>query len=384
MIQTGKANVIIDGQWGSTGKGKLAAYLYNTYPEITVAVCDFMPNAGHTYVSDDGVSHITKALPSAISFDYIENVIVGPHAVIQEARVFEELLREQFATRKFSLHIHPLVTVLCDADAATEREELNSISSTMQGSCASVIRKMWRSPEKAHLAKDNPKLREFVCDTHKLMQRLLKHGKTALLETAQGFDLGLNNGFEWPYCTSRDCMVGRVLDNAGVSVKDCGSIFASLRTYPIRVGNTPGGTSGPFYHDQHEMTWVDLSAKIGMNVEERTTVTKRIRRLFTWSDKQVERFLCAVKPDYAFLNFVNYINQHELEEFLSDKGKLLADHGCKLTLLGTGAMNKDMRVLRVMDWKCCQCGTISDKHDSCIQCGHDRFMKNEEFQYIED
>lgn len=29
----------------------------------------------------------------------------------------------------------------------------------------------------------------------------------------------------------------------------------SLRTYPIRVGNTANGTSGPFYPDSHELSW---------------------------------------------------------------------------------------------------------------------------------
>ena len=348
MIKTGKANCIIDAQWGSTGKGKLAGYLYSKYPEITVACCDFMPNAGHTYVSDDGVQHITKALPSAISFDHIEHVIVGPHSVISEARVVEELSRENYAGKKFQLHIHPLVTVLSEDDAAHEREKLNGISSTMQGSCASVVNKMWRKPENAHLAKDNDRLSQYVCDTHLLMQQLLADGKTALLETAQGFDLGLNNGYEWPYCTSRDCMVGRVLDNAGVSVKDCGSIIASLRTYPIRVGSTPGGYSGPFYPDQTETNWSEISAKIGYSVEEKTTVTKRVRRVFTWSDIQIERFLRAVKPDYAFLNFVNYLTD-DRDEFLLDKTRLLAKHGCKLALLGTGAKNCEMELNAAME-----------------------------------
>ena len=344
MIQKGRANVIIDGQWGSTGKGKLAGYLYSTYPEITVACCDFMPNAGHTYVDNDGVAHVTKALPTAISFDSVEHVIIGPHSVISEQRLFEELSREKYATRKFKLHIHPLVSVLSENDAALERSMLNHLSSTMQGSCAAVVGKMWRKPECANLAKDSVKLSEWVCDTHDLIQNLLFHGHTALLETAQGFDLGLNNGFEWPYCTSRDCMVGRVLDNAGVSVKDVGSIIASLRTYPIRVGSTPGGYSGPFYDDQKEITWPELSAKIGINVEEKTTVTKRVRRVFTWSDKQIIRFLASVKPDYAFLNFVNYLTDEERDTFLVDVSQLLDEFDCDLRLLGTGPKNSDMEI----------------------------------------
>ena len=38
LIEDGKVNFLIDGQWGSTGKGKLAGYLYTKYKNITIAI----------------------------------------------------------------------------------------------------------------------------------------------------------------------------------------------------------------------------------------------------------------------------------------------------------------------------------------------------------
>ena len=67
IIENGKVNFLIDGQWGSTGKGKLAGYLYTKYKNITVAISDNMPNAGHTFTRD-GKNFIFKALPTGVLF----------------------------------------------------------------------------------------------------------------------------------------------------------------------------------------------------------------------------------------------------------------------------------------------------------------------------
>ena len=80
MIENGKVNYLIDGQWGSTGKGKLAGYLYSKYPELTIAISDNMPNAGHTFTRD-GKNFIFKALPTGVLFDGVTSLI-GPQSVI--------------------------------------------------------------------------------------------------------------------------------------------------------------------------------------------------------------------------------------------------------------------------------------------------------------
>ena len=80
-----------------------------------------------------------------------------------------------------------------------------------------------------------------------------------ILEVSQGFDLSLNHGTEYPYCTSRDITVGMALNSAGCPPSMLGNVIGSFRTYPIRVGNVEGGNSGPCHHDQTEITWADVS-----------------------------------------------------------------------------------------------------------------------------
>lgn len=342
MIQKSKINIAIDGQWGSTGKGKLYGYLYNKYPYLNVAVCDFMPNAAHTYVDNNGKKFVSKIMPIGSLFPQVKFVCIGPHAVFKESQLlkeYEEVLK--WRGSDFELAIHPLATVIDDIDLSNEQQSLTHISSTLQGGCSSVVRKMMRNSKNCNLAKNCKSLGRYIQNTQRLVQHLLWEGDTILCETAQGFDLGLNIG-QYPYTTSRDCLVGRLLDNAGGHPKTLGSIIASLRTFPIRVGNTSNGYSGPYYSDQKEISWDDISSYVGYKVEEKTTITNKVRRVFTWSNAQVAKFLDYCMPDYAFLNFVNYYPDYYYDREINRITKLLKAYDCELALLGTGPKNNDM------------------------------------------
>ena len=96
--------------------------------------------------------------------------------------------------------------------------------------------------------------------------------------------------------------------------------MATLRTFPIRVGNIMSadgslqiGYSGPVHPDQVETSWEVLGLP-----EERTTVTKRVRRVFTFSPEQYYRMLAHCLPDYVFLNFCNYLRSKTKIEALVD------------------------------------------------------------------
>jgi adenylosuccinate synthase len=78
-------------------------------------------------------------------------------------------------------------------------------------------------------------------------------------------------------------------------------VIGAARVYPIRVGNTPDGYSGGAYPDQAEIRWQDIG-----QVPETTTVTGRIRRVFTFSRQQMHDAIWACQPNEVFLNFCNY------------------------------------------------------------------------------
>ena len=337
MIENGKVNAIIGGQWGSEGKGKLAGIICGNHPEVDVAISDFTPNAGHTWIGNDGRKFVSKIFPTGSVFPSVRTVLIGPHAVFSLERFFEErdqLYADFGREPDLMILVHPMAVILDAGDAAREYLVLNRIASTMQGSAVAYQRKVMRSSA-AHLAKHESTLHDYLGDTQEWLQDNI--GKcTALMESAQGFDLGLNCGHVWPYVTGRDCLVGRMLDNAGVSPKLLGYVTAAIRTFPIRVGNVPDGSSGSCHHDQYEISWDDVSKGCGKECMEMTTVTKRIRRVFTWSDEQIIRFLRTVRPDFAFLNFTNYWNAEDRFDRIKKVADLLKRYGCKLEIVGYG------------------------------------------------
>jgi len=344
LIKNRKANLIMGGQWGSEGKGKLAGWIYENYHKISMAITDFTPNAGHTFV-DGGFVRVSKVIPIGAMFSSVETVIIGPHSVFDIDRFFEEMDEFGVGIGNQRIFIHPMAQVLTSENKYQEKGSLRSISSTMQGSAAAQIEKIMRNPNNISLAKDCPKLGEYIADTHVVVQNALSKGRTALIETAQGYDLGLNHGYMWPYVTGRDCMLGRWLDNAGVHPRQLGSVITALRTYPIRVGSLPNSTSGPCHSDQKEISWDTISESIGVKTIEYTTVTKRIRRVFTWSDEQVSKMCRMIKPDYAFLNYINYVPVAAQRKVIDETAKELNEYDCKLALVGTGADLSDMVVL---------------------------------------
>jgi len=360
-MQKGKANVIIDGQWGSTGKGKLAGFLALKH-DIVLTTCDFMSNAGHTFVDDFGNKTVVCQVPTAaINQDAV--VCINAGASITVDRLLAEIEELKLGSR---LIIHPHACIITEEDRKHEGETLKRISSTLKGCGGSLSRKVMRV---AKLAKDESRLKRWVGDTVKATHSVLRAGGTVLIEGAQGFDLSLNHGHLYPYVTSRDVTTMSIMNSAAVPFPYLGDVYGSLRTYPIRVGdmyenNQKIGTSGPYYEDHREVGWQDVKEKSGAerDLVEITTVTGKIRRVFTFSFAQYFRFVDVCAPTRLFVNFINHINSRDegvrtfdelssiskawLKE-LQDQTDIRFDglrdiKAPRIAYIGTGAANSDM------------------------------------------
>jgi adenylosuccinate synthase len=128
------------------------------------------------------------------------------------------------------------------------------------------------------------------------------------IEGAQGFSLGLNQGF-YPYGTWRDCSIAQVLSDCAIPMSLAKNIetIGVCRTYPIRVANRYAndgkqiGWSGPCYYDQHELTWEQIGVP-----PEFTTVSGLKRRVFSFSREQIRQAIRMNDVARVFLNFRNY------------------------------------------------------------------------------
>lgn len=295
---------IVDLQFGSTGKGLIAGYL-SQRNEYDIVVSANMPNAGHTFVDSDGKKWVSKVLPSGVYSNKLAFVCVGPGAVfdVEQLRKEIEQLREQGIT--CPVVVHPNAAILMPAHREAEGQLLNHISSTMQGSMEAMYHKLLRRSETgSNIAQDHRRLINAagaMIPTNYGWDTMMDRAENILMEGSQGYSLGINAGF-YPYCTSRDCTVWRLISDSGVVMNNQElRVIGTARVHPIRVGNTEGGTSGPCYPDQEELTWEQIG-----QTPEMTTVTGRVRRVFSFSKRQIRDAMYANKVDEVFLNFANY------------------------------------------------------------------------------
>lgn len=365
----GRVNVLLDAQWGSSGKGKLAVWLAEHHG-VTFSSCSNGPNSGHSAVRD-GKRFVFKCLPASSLGSSVRT------AYLTGASVFavEQLLLESTWTDA-DLLIHERAVVLQERHREQERScaTLTAIASTQQGAAAAAIEKLLRDPSVIAAAHREEFGRARVSTAAEGQARLrdeLVRGGVVLHEVSQGYALSLEHGSAYPTSTSRNCTTARALDDLGVNPRLLGDVYLNVRPYPIRVGNIVRdgevvGYSGGFYPDCEETDWETIGRLAGMPDEEirklylaeLTTVTKRLRRVCTFSRIG---FIDAVQANGAtkiILNFAQYLSfdiagargevrVDDLPERVREFVRMLEGlSGCPVVAIGTGADHHDVLILR--------------------------------------
>lgn len=314
------AYMILDLQYGSTGKGSLAGYLAMKF-EPDVIVTAWAPNAGHTYIDKNGREFIHRMLANGIVSPRLKKVLIGAGSVVDP----ECLLREIRDCKEYlvgkHIIIHPRAAIVLPKHLEQEKKNV-TIGSTMKGSGAALIQKIQRNPMDTNIA-ETAFPREILeqiqsmgvlisidADEYRIA---FTTAETIQIEGAQGYSLSIHHGL-YPYCTSRDVTPAQVMADCCIPYGIKPLVFGTLRTFPIRVANRYNengemiGTSGGCYPDQKEIEWGDIGIE-----PELTTVTKLPRRVFSFSMEQTKEACFQCEPDALFLNFVNYISYTEFK-----------------------------------------------------------------------
>lgn len=353
------AYMIIDGQWGSCGKGLLAGALA-LMKKPQVVINNFGPNAGHTFYSHQGGRKIlTQQLPTGLVY-HGAMLMIGAGSIINPAILMREMAEYDADYNIYErLIIHPRAAIVTDHDLEVEKEGTLAISSTRKGVGSAIARKISRDYRSGLplVARDIPELAIYTV-SERNFNSLLANADSVQIESAQGLELSINHGISYPYCTSRDITVEAVLNDVGVRHSDLEGVFTVVRTFPIRVGNDfdkdgkQVGESGPVYNDMRELSWDEVGRITNQNLEERTTVTNKVRRVFEWSWQQYEYMLQRLGPNQQiFINFMNYLDNkahkfadlnRESMEFVQRADRAAGDWGSRVSALGFGPTMEDI------------------------------------------
>lgn len=332
---------VVGGQYGSEGKGAIAAHLARQYhggrPTATIRVAG--PNAGHTSIDDNGTPWPLRTIPATAPVNPTEQLLIAPGSEIDPTVLDHELtiLEQGGHPVNHRLTIDPQATILDpiyieEETALTMHERLGS---TGKGIGAARAARIMRT---ARTWGDRP----FSGDTVATANDILDMGGRIIIEGTQGYGLGLHAG-HYPQCTSSDCRAIDFCAMAGLNPWQANidrfTIYVTIRPNPIRVA----GPSGPLHG---ETTWEALGLPV-----ELTTVTKKPRRVGSWDADLVKAAvqanggaptvrLAVTMMDHVHPEIAGWAGEYKIEDLPAKVRTHIwdieSDAGANVYLVGTG------------------------------------------------
>jgi len=337
--------VIVGGQWGDEGKGKVVDLLAPRFD--VVARFAGGPNAGHT-VRRGEVKYALRHIPSGAVTAGI-TCLIGNGVVIEPVSLLKEI--EDLAARgldlKGRLWISQRTHVILPAYIAweTRREETGGsrIGTTRRGVGPAYAAKMARTGMRlidlyddatleGHLrealalyadggtalaASGGPPpdavaaaveacraharaLRPYLADTAEILLDRVARGASVLFEGAQGTMLDIDHG-TYPYVTSSTSSAGGACSGFGVGPTSIDGVMGIFKAYSTRVGE------GPFPTEER--------GPVGDRIRERGneygTVTGRPRRC-GWFDAVAARYASRLNGmDSAALTLLDVLDDFD-------------------------------------------------------------------------
>jgi adenylosuccinate synthase len=330
--------VVVGAQFGSEGKGAIAGFLGRSMTSDDIAVRVAGPNAGHTAYDEAGREWKLRALPVAAVTSKNAWLHIAAGSEIDTEVLLGEIRDADEAGHRVSqrLSIHPSATLLHPKYISDEQSLglVGRIGSTGKGIGAARSARIMRE---ADTALSSPSLERWLAEEDSAFDFGMY--RRVVIEGTQGYGLGLHTPY-YPTVTSSDCRAVDFLAMSGISpwatyVTELNVILVA-RVYPIRVA----GPSGPL---KGETTWEELGLP-----EERTTVTRKVRRVGAWDDELLTEAIIAngggnwnphVSLALTMLDQLHHEMRDETELLpasLAYVEALEAKHEINITHVGTG------------------------------------------------
>lgn len=298
-------SIVVGGQFGSEGKGKVALEIARRSSGRVTTVRVGGPNSGHTAYDRTGKKWALRQMPAAC-VDLNVDVVFPAGSYLDVGVLIKEINELNYPIDR--IFISHYANIITDEHKSWERdaELADAIGSTGSGVGAAVMAAAARNaanfPLKAVHAEHHDRLQQFVCDTSALLFSKLLDGRRVVIEGTQGFGLSLLEGGYWPKATARCTTAAGALAEAGLSPRFVDDVTMVLRSFPIRVA----GDSGPLVG---ETTWHDIARLTERrdDLTEYTTVTHKKRRVGFFDSSLVKRAIESNSPSRIVLNHLDYI-----------------------------------------------------------------------------
>lgn len=247
--------ILVGGQFGDEGKGKIVSYLaLKDNPEI-IARGGVGPNAGHE-VHYEGNVYPMRMLSCGF-VNQNARLLIGA-GVFVNSEVFLKEVDMTGSKKRAGIDFRAGVITKEHIEQDSKSENSAKIGTTKTG-CGPAVQD--RSRRTAKLVNEIEELKPYLTDVVKEVNG----SRSVLVEGTQGFMLSLLYG-TYPYVTSKDVSASSIAADVGLGPTNVDEVIMVIKSYTTRVG------SGPFSGE------IDSNLAKEKNMQEYGTVTGRARR----------------------------------------------------------------------------------------------------------
>ncbi|MHA2249802.1 MAG: adenylosuccinate synthetase [Candidatus Kariarchaeaceae archaeon] len=260
MAKKSNLSIVVGGQYGDEGKGKITSYLAASTKYDAIVRAGTGPNAGHTVVHE-GKTYKLRLIPSGF-FSEGADIFIGAGVLISEDIFFKEIADTNVVERVFIDYNTGVITHKHIKREKASTHLMATVGSTGSG-CGPANEDRIRRTLK--LAQDYPELEPYLTDVSERINDILDNGGKVLVEGSQATFLSIYHG-NYPFVTSKDVTASACLSDIGVGPTRCNEVIVVLKAFVTRVGN--GELQGELPPDEvKKRGWQEFG-----------TVTRRLRR----------------------------------------------------------------------------------------------------------
>jgi adenylosuccinate synthase len=297
--------VVIGGQYGAEGKGKISAFI-TQQEQIDICIRCGGPNSGHSFVNNRGNRVLLRQLPTG----YIRpgtRILIPAGALVDLEVLKYELDSLRIDPRRVGVDRNAMIIEEGDKHREQGLRLRERLSSTLCGVGSAVARRVLREEDvrtAGMAARQVQWLQPLITNVSEETNAALDQGKKVLVEGTQGFGLSLYHSDSYPKATSRDTTAAAFLSEVGLSPMLVTELVLVFRTFPIRVA---GEQAGPL---NDEITWEILQTESGYPypIHEMTTVSKKLRRVARFDWDLAAKSVSINRPTAIAVNGLDYIS----------------------------------------------------------------------------
>ena len=253
---------VIDGAAGSCGKAKVVGEIATDKNiKLGAAVTNCMPNAGHTFVDENGNATVFRNIPVSIVNPETE-LFIGPGSAIDMTVFQAEYKQAKKYLKDRKIYVHEMVPLIESRHKQYEKEHIKT-GSTFKGGNTVTCEKIMKEK---NLEFFQTYKNAVVCSNNEWHERLYQHlenpNEYVILEGAQGCDLDINHSGHYPNTTCREVSTMQLLADSGIAAERLLETIMVIRPFPIRISNIT--SSGEFiysgnYGNGDELTWTEIN-----------------------------------------------------------------------------------------------------------------------------